>query len=510
MRVPDIIGPYAVERELGRGNQGQVWLGKCRITRRVVAIKVSHGRLERCALARWEREYELSRRVDESYVASALDMGQLDDGRLYIVSGYVEGRDLWRWRTTLGPVGSPLRRRRTLLRMQQLADILEGVHEAGVIHGDLKLSAVMVERAKPSIRLLDFGGAQDAGCATAARYFGTARYSSPEQLERRVLTTACDMWSFGVMGVILSRGQWPLKGTRSAVLARLQAQPSLVPDAAQEVDPGGPWGDIVRRCLSLDPARRPSAHEVAETLAGLGARQRWSSPHTTTALGRCRAVLGDMCPGTLLAVTAVGRERLDGLIEALAADAEMLGIGVTFFNARELSPERRRALIADLDKAHKTRRLRLAVVYGTASDLAKHGFKSKRLVHVELPHTPPQNLSSESERVGLPTAVAEAKQALESFCRQTASAEVMTARRALDNQDVSAALSHARRAFAVWPGDSSVIGFLSELLIRTQEFDELRQCLVMAAESQGADLEAIQYAWSRLESVRPKGPPVMK
>jgi len=508
MRVPRHIGPYVVEEALGRGSQGKVWRGRCRVTGRLVAIKVSHGRLASAALERVYREFELSRQVDDPCVPQARHIGTLDDGRTYVISDFVEGTHLWRWRHTLGPVGSPSRCQRVGHRMAQLARILARVHTRGVIHADLKLSAAMVDHTAPELRLLDFGGAVSVDAPAPKRYFGTARYSSPEQLSREKLTPASDIWSFGVIGTLLWSGEWPLSGPRVKVQRKLQRDPELVQRALEDVDPDGTLGQVLRRCVQMVAWSRPDAAWVADTLESAFGSHTWSavSGLDPVAMSRARAVLADATPGGLLALTCDHRDTLDRALAVLRQDVGQLPADYQFQDARDLTPTQRRRLSNRLESSAEEGAAFVVVLYGTVGDIAEHVLKSKRLEHVELaPQASTGAIHAEADvpSVPLPDAIVAARKELEAVTLSVVEREIGAARAALSAGDHSRAVAHAQTAFVTMPQSPSALRVMAEVLLELERWEQLRQVVITAAETPGANKAVVRGVWHQLEQAEP-------
>ncbi len=501
MRVPGIIGPYAVDQVLGRGSQGQVWRGRCRVTEAQVAVKVSHGVLTERSLERVRREFLLSRRIEDPAVPRARRIGTLTDGRTYVVSDFVDGTHLWRWRQSLGPVGSASRMCRVGYRLSQLARILSRVHDRGVIHGDLKLSAAMVDHASPALRLLDFGGAVEASVPASGRYFGTARYSSPEQLRRAQLTPGSDIWSFGAVGTLLLTGEWPLKGTRRQVEQQLRATPGLAQRALDAFD--GPLVELLRRCLRWHATERPAATWVAERLGEIFTAPRWAhgGEADPVALGRARSVLADARPGALLAVTGDDHERLGDVLGVLQRDAAEIDADITVHAAAQLDTRRWRQLAGELDEASAEGRARLVVLHGTTAELARHVIKSRRLVHV--PVSDPQPSSGSASGTGYVTpAVTAARARLDEVTSAAVEKEVRASQRHLASGDLERCQVHARRAFQLKPWSPVAIAQLTRVLLRAGRWSELRDALAVAAESREGPRGVILEAWAKLEAAR--------
>jgi serine/threonine protein kinase len=173
------------------------------------------------------------------------------------------------------------------------ASALHAVHTAGVIHRDVKPGNLLLAADGPW--LLDFGIARAAGATTlttVGRLIGTARYMSPEHARGRPVTSAADVFALGLVAAEAATGRHPYgHGNGLAIAARI-AGTDHEPPALEGLE--RPLADVVRRCLTADPAARPSAAELAEHCAG--------------AVRHDVRVFSDWLPGPLAAeVTAIER-----------------------------------------------------------------------------------------------------------------------------------------------------------------------------------------------------------
>ena len=267
MSTPQRIGIYPVERELGRGGMGIVYLGRDPRLDRPIAIKVLPdlfaGDPER--LARFEREARLLASLRHPNIAGIYGLEE-SDSRRFLALEYVEGPTLAE-RIARGPL--PIDECLEIAR--QIAAALEAAHEAGVIHRDLKPGNVKITPAG-EVKVLDFGLAKGAGLAeaspdishsptlTQARtdvgvILGTAAYMSPEQARGKPVDRRTDIWSFGCVLFEMFTGRQLFGGeTVSDTIAKILEReppwseiPSGVPERIRE---------LLRRCLEKDPRKR--------------------------------------------------------------------------------------------------------------------------------------------------------------------------------------------------------------------------------------------------------------
>ncbi|MET7423741.1 serine/threonine-protein kinase, partial [Dactylosporangium sp. NPDC005555] len=254
MPVPDNIGRYRVLRRIGSGAFATVWLGADDALDASVAIKVLadnwtyHADLR----ARFEEEGRIMRRTDSPLLVRVLDVGELPDGRPYLVMPFAAGGTLAD-RLTDGPL--PVAE--ALLVAADIAGAVADLHAAGVLHRDLKPSNVLFQPAPGRDRVLvaDLGLAKAlanaSGFTIAA---GTPGYAAPEQAKPGGgLDVRADVFGIGATLHHMLTGR----------------PPAAAGDRPSKSRPGVPSAvdDIVRRALHPDPRRRfASAAELAAEL----------------------------------------------------------------------------------------------------------------------------------------------------------------------------------------------------------------------------------------------------
>ena len=265
-QAPQRIGPYAIERELGRGGMGIVYLGVDPKLHRQVAIKVLPEAFAQDPerLSRFEREARLLASLNHPNIAAIYGLEEAGSQR-FLVLEYVEGETLAERLTR------PLPLKEALDICRQIAAALEAAHENGVIHRDLKPGNVKLTPGG-DVKVLDFGLAKGAGTAEsspnmsqsptiayaatgAGVILGTAAYMSPEQARGKVVDRRTDIWSFGcVLYECLTRRQLFSGETVSDMIAKiLEREPdwSVLPS-----DTPAKVRDLLRRCLDKDAKQR--------------------------------------------------------------------------------------------------------------------------------------------------------------------------------------------------------------------------------------------------------------
>lgn len=288
-REGERIGPYRLEKLLGEGGMGQVWLaGRADgLYQRQVALKLLRpGLADPNLRLRFTRERQILARLAHPYIAKLLDAGISAEGQPYLALEKVEGEGLLEYCRKRG-IG--LRQRLQIFR--QVCAAVSHAHANLVVHRDLKPSNILVTEAG-EVRLLDFGIAKllDGNEAdppeathTGMRSF-TLHYAAPEQIRGSAVTTQTDVYSLGVVLYELLTGEKPYRLKREsnaqweeAILAGEPLRPSVtvVRGGNDEAVPGvdrrrwarmlvGDIDNIVLKALAKQPAQRyPSAEALS-------------------------------------------------------------------------------------------------------------------------------------------------------------------------------------------------------------------------------------------------------
>jgi serine/threonine-protein kinase len=227
------LGRYRIERQLGRGSMGAVYLGHDPQIGRAVAIKTMalsrefEGSELADARGRFFREAEMAGRLHHPDIVTIFDAGE-EDGLAYIAMEFVAGHDLvgHTLPNQLLPVPQVLR------LLARVARALAHAHAQGVIHRDVKPANVMIDPASGTVKVTDFGIARitDACRTRTGMVLGTPSFMSPEQMAGRRVDGRTDLYSLGVMLFQLLTGALP---HRAESMAALMSQ--IVNDAAPDV-----------------------------------------------------------------------------------------------------------------------------------------------------------------------------------------------------------------------------------------------------------------------------------
>lgn len=311
------VGPYTIERELGRGGMGVVYLAQDARLGRLVAIKAmpEHLASDPDRLARFEREARTLAQLSHPNVGGIYGVEE-HEGARFLVLEYIEGRSL---AEVLDGGALPIDE--AVEYGMQIASGVEAAHESGIVHRDLKPGNVIVT-PEGHATVLDFGLARideghsssslvtesptltsPAGSPTVSGVIlGTAAYMSPEQARGRRVDKRTDIWSFGVMLYEMLSGSSPFVGETigasiGAVLHKdpdLERLPKSTPTHVRRV---------LKRCLARDP--RDRYRDIGDVRFDLQAGED-EGERLEHATGRSRGLLWGVIAvlGTALAVVS--------------------------------------------------------------------------------------------------------------------------------------------------------------------------------------------------------------
>ncbi|MHC4992205.1 MAG: protein kinase domain-containing protein, partial [Planctomycetota bacterium] len=334
--MPPQIGPYTIEREIGRGGMGVVYLARDTKLDRDVAIKALPPELadDASRLARFEREAKTLAQLNHANVAGIHGIEE-QDGQKFLALEYVEGETLAE-RLTRGalPIDEALQ------VAIEIAAGVEAAHEAGIVHRDLKPDNVKLT-PEGKVKVLDFGLARtadpdsstiQAGVATVTpttpgshtipgTVLGTAPYMSPEQARGRRVDKRADIWAFACLLYEMLTAE-PLFGRETpsdSIAAILEREPDLSRLPARTPRR---IVDLMSRCLEKEARRRlrdigDARLELEDALAGRDWMTRGPEAAPSTSAPRrtvgavALVVLGAVLGGvgvTLLGPSLLGRD----------------------------------------------------------------------------------------------------------------------------------------------------------------------------------------------------------
>jgi serine/threonine-protein kinase len=263
-----LAGEYSIERELGRGGMGIVYLARDVKLDRDVAIKVLPTDLAHTdeARERFLREARTAASLSHPHIVPIHRVGEAG-GFVFFVMTYVEGETLGERLRTRGPM--PAAEATRMLR--EVAWALAYAHGRGIVHRDVKPDNILLEAGTGRALVTDFGIAYGGRHATAStepgKIMGTAHFMSPEQAANEPIDGRSDLYALGVVGYLAVSGRLPFESSNLPALLLKQSTESA-PSVAQAA-PGLPpaLGAAIDRCLARDRNERfQNGEALAEAL----------------------------------------------------------------------------------------------------------------------------------------------------------------------------------------------------------------------------------------------------
>jgi serine/threonine-protein kinase len=273
MDVPQFIaGRFRIEREIGTGGMGTVYLATHLGLDRRVAVKIIKSQFvgDRDVAERFLREAKTMAKLRHPHAAMIFDAGHLPDGRHFIVMEFVEGETLSAALEREGRF-SPTQ---AVKIATQVCDVLEEAHRIGIVHRDLKPSNIML--SERGVCVLDFGVAKVLASSAestathastgSGQIVGTPRYMSPEQCLGQRVGARSDLYSLGVLLYEMLAGRPPfIDPLQSALLVKqATAPPPPLPKLRQDIQ--RPLALAVHSLLAKRPEDRPRTAAAAKAM----------------------------------------------------------------------------------------------------------------------------------------------------------------------------------------------------------------------------------------------------
>lgn len=220
-----VAGRYRLESRLGEGGMGVVYRARHVLIDRVVALKLIRPDLRgETHLRAWMlREARAANRVDHAHIVDIHDVGETEDGELYLVMEYLMGTAL---STEIAKGPMPISRAVDIL--EQMCAALARAHDLGVVHRDLKSDNIMLTNRggrHDYVKILDFGLAaltRDPRLAPKGAVFGTPEYMSPEQARGEDAEAASDLYALGILLFEMVTGRLPFRSADRDTLLEMQ------------------------------------------------------------------------------------------------------------------------------------------------------------------------------------------------------------------------------------------------------------------------------------------------
>ena len=325
-RQREKVGPYRLVRRLGRGAMGVVWEARHALLRRPTAVKLlAPGTEGERALARFEREVQLTAGLTHPSTIAIYDYGRTADGVFYYAMELLRGINLQQ----LVSFDGPLVPGRVVHLLRQACGALSEAHATGLIHRDIKpanLMACIYGGIPDFLKVLDFGlvkaigagdgampegGTVDEGDASLSQdgsLLGTPLYMAPEGMSDPTGVDArADIFALGAVGYFLLTGKAPFPGRTAIEVFKLERHGPPIPLAkASPVPVPEALDAAIGRCLSFDRFGRPaSAEELDAILEACAVAPAWT-------IGEARAWWQDRGEAALDATRPGPEERESG------------------------------------------------------------------------------------------------------------------------------------------------------------------------------------------------------
>jgi hypothetical protein len=278
------LGQYTLERKLGEGGMGEVYLARHALLRRPTAVKfIRSDRVSEDNLVHFEREVQLTSELTHPNTIEIYDFGRTEEGIFYYVMEYLPGLTL----ASLMELEHSIPPSRAVYILKQLCASLAEAHARGLIHRDVKpLNVILTERGGrfDFVKVLDFGlvkdvrGSDSGDETTAQEVAGTPPYIAPERLrDPTIMDTRSDLFCVGVIGFNLLTGKQPFDGGSTMEIV-YQVVNSTAPRPREVSEQAIPPAleQLIVDCLAPDPEDRPaSAERIIERLDAIGLTERW-------------------------------------------------------------------------------------------------------------------------------------------------------------------------------------------------------------------------------------------
>lgn len=259
-----LFGDYVIERKLGEGGMGAVYLARQRAINQDIAIKVLHGRAAESAeiIERFNREARVIAMLTHPNIIRVFIFGRTPSNLMYLAMEYVKGRELRE------EMRKGLMDELTAIKiMKQICSALQEAHDLEIVHRDLKPDNILLTEFRGEshfVKILDFGIAKitnqegaEKQLTQAGIVYGTPEYLSPEQAQAKQLDHRTDIYSLGVMLYEIMVGKVPYQSNSAVEVLTKHVFSEPTPPA--QVAPGRvspTMQNIILCAMAKDPAKR--------------------------------------------------------------------------------------------------------------------------------------------------------------------------------------------------------------------------------------------------------------
>jgi hypothetical protein len=279
------LGQYTLGEKIGAGGMGVVYKARHALLRRPTAVKLLDvEKATEAAIARFEREVQLTSQLNHPNTIAIYDYGRTPEGVFYYAMEYLDGLSL---DDLVGRFG-PQPEGRVIHVLQQVCSSLAEAHEVGLIHRDIKPANILVNRRggiADLVKVLDFGlvkavdPGRDARLTSTGSITGTPRYVSPEQIERpEEVDARSDLYAVGAVGYFLLTGTPPVRGGTLAEILWKQAREDAEPPSSRlGAEVSEDLEALILKCLSKRKEDRPGdARALIGALLGCRSAGTWT------------------------------------------------------------------------------------------------------------------------------------------------------------------------------------------------------------------------------------------
>jgi serine/threonine-protein kinase len=286
-----VAGRYSLEREIGRGGMGIVFLARDVALSRPVAIKLlpAHFAADRDMRERFLREARTAAGLFHPNIVP-IHLVEESGDLVYFVMAYVNGESVGERVRRAGPM-TPFAVRKM---MQEVAWALSYAHEKGVVHRDIKPDNILLERPRGRALVADFGIAHLTQVATETEIgevFGTVQYMSPEQATGGAIDGRSDLYSLGIVGFYALSGMPPFKADSAAAYIHKHVTTPAPRVATVARRAPHALAEAIDQCLAKDPAARfPSGEALAKAIDESGQAVQEMPPEVRALVRRVREV----------------------------------------------------------------------------------------------------------------------------------------------------------------------------------------------------------------------------
>ncbi len=280
------LGQYALEEKIGAGGMGTVYKARHAMLRRPTAVKLLDvDKMSDAAVARFEREVQLTSALTHPNTVAVFDYGRTPDGIFYYAMEYLDGMNLDDLIKRYGPL--PEARMAYILR--QVCGSLAEAHAAGLVHRDVKPANIFLTcrgGLHDFVKVLDFGlakaldGQESANVTNPNALMGTPLYLSPEAVNHPDAVDAhADVYAVGAVGYFMLTGAPVFSGTTVMEICMKHVREAPLPPSQRNGKPVNPALEaLLLRCLAKAPADRPTdAAELLRELEACALAEIWTA-----------------------------------------------------------------------------------------------------------------------------------------------------------------------------------------------------------------------------------------